>query len=111
MLCDMGEHFGGCVSWAGAKTGDFHREEIVNVVAEETGMFKGDFEFGREFAQRGGLVARTFQYEGDVHLLGVTVDQRRGLAGDQRHLESKTAEQGDAHDVAKRKAFGLFAGR
>jgi len=108
ILCNVGEHLGGRVAWAGAESGDLHRGEIIDVVAEETGLFKRDFELRGEITQCRGLVARAFHDERDVHLLSVAVDQRRGLAGDQRHLEAKTAEQGDAHDVGKREALGLF---
>ena len=38
-----------------------------------------------ELAEGGGLVAGAFDDEGDVHLLGVAVDQRGGFAGDEGH--------------------------
>jgi hypothetical protein len=47
---DVGEHFSGCVRRAGAKSCDFHCVEIVDVVVEETGLVKGDFELRGENA-------------------------------------------------------------
>ena len=40
MLSNVGEHFSGCVAWAGAKACDFHCGEIVDIVAEETGVLE-----------------------------------------------------------------------
>jgi len=73
--CYVGEDFGGGVGWAGAEAGDFHGEEIVDVVAEEAGLGEGDVELGGEVADGGGLVAGALGDEGDVHFLGVEVNE------------------------------------
>src|SRR5258708_36769308 len=77
MLCNVGEHLGGCVRCAGAKACDVHRGEIVDVVAEETGLFKGDIELQEQVTQCSSLVARPFHHEGNVHLFGGAAGQRR----------------------------------
>ncbi len=43
----MGANLVGGVGWAGAEAGDIHREEVVDVVAEEAGLREGEVEFVR----------------------------------------------------------------
>jgi hypothetical protein len=107
---DVGEDFGGGVGGTGAQAGDLHGEEVVDVVAEEAGVVEGDVEFCGEVAECGGLVAGAFDDEGDVHLFGVVVDEGRGFAGDESHLDAEAAEQRDAHDVGEGEGFGFLAG-
>ena len=106
----VSEDFGGGVGGAGTETGDLHGEEVVDVVAEEAGLGQWDVELGGEVAEGGGFIAGALGDEGDVHLLGVEIDERRSFAGDERHLDAEAAEQGDAHDVGEGEALGLFAG-
>src|ERR1035437_6267718 len=108
-LRNIREHLRSSVRGACAQTGDLHRGEIVDVVAEEARMFERHAELRRELPQRPWLVARSLGDERDTHLLGVPVYQRRRLAGDQRHPEAKPPKQRDAHDVGERKALGLLA--
>ncbi len=71
----MSEDFGSGVGGAGTETGDFHGEEVVDVVAEEAGLGQRDVELGGEVAEGGGFIAGAFGDEGDVHLFGVEIDE------------------------------------
>jgi len=90
---NMGEDLGGSVRGAGAEACNIHRGEVIDVVSEKAGVFEGDAELGGVVADRCGFVARALGDERDVKFLGVTVDQRGVLAGDEGHLDAEAAEQ------------------
>ena len=110
MLGYMGEDLGGSVGRTCTEASYVHRGKVVDVVAEEAGVFEGNAELGGEVTNRCGLVADTLGYKGDVELLCVTVDQRGVFTGDEGHLYAEAAEQRDAHDVREGEAFRLFPG-
>ena len=107
MQGDVLADLGGGVSGTGAETGDFHGNEVVNVIPKETGALKGDRKFPGELPQGTCLVAGAFHHMVQVHFGGVAVHQRGGFAGDEGQLEAEAAQERYPHDVGEGEPFHL----